>query len=422
MRVARETSTGAGERAADAVATEAVVAEVRAPATAPSVDAAPPVDAPPPVDAALPAVPAPTAGVPGAPAFRLGHRPALDGLRGVAVTMVVLYHVGRYLWLGSPSWTLHGGFIGVDLFFALSGFLITVLLLGEADRRGDVALGAFAVRRLRRLVPVLVAVMAALLALALAGKMYATDDVVDTAVPVLTFTHNWAVAAGDHVLVGHLWSIGVEAQFYLVWAVAVALALRTRRPHAVLAGAALVGIAAVVAWRAYLLEDGASLFDLYVRTTTRLDAPLVGALAGVIASAGWLPWFRGKAAAAVGAVGLVLVVWGAVVLDFADRALYRGLFTGVALCAALGVLAAVRSADGPLARVLAFRPLIAAGLVSYSLYVWHLPVFQIVLKNTRRWDVLPRVGLALGVSLTLAVLSYRFIERPFLRRRRPARP
>ncbi|HKY65538.1 MAG TPA: acyltransferase [Acidimicrobiales bacterium] len=387
------------------------------PSTAPAPATPPPTtpDRPPPATSEGATDAPPTA------SFRLGYQPALDGLRGVAVIMVVLYHVGSYLWLGSPAWTLHAGFLGVDLFFVLSGFLITVLLLGEADRRGGVALGGFATRRLRRLAPVLVAVMAALLALALSGKMYATDSVLETTVPVLTFTHNWAVAAGDPVLVGHLWSIGVEAQFYLLWAVAVVLALRTPRPHVVLAVVALVGIVAVVAWRAYLLDDGAELFALYVRTSTRLDAPLIGALAGVVASAGWLPWFRGRVAAVSGATGLVLVVSAAVVLDFGDPTLYRGLFAAIALCAALGVLAAVRSAPGPFVRVLSVRPLIAAGIISYSMYVWHLPVFQIVLKNTRGWEVLPRAAIALGISLALAVLSYRFIERPFLRRRRPTR-
>lgn len=418
MRVAKGTTTAEGGGAGVGASPPAAPATGAVPPTAEPAPTAPPASLPdrtPPAASERPtdaAAPAP---------FRLGYQPALDGLRGVAVVMVVLYHVGTYLWLGSPAWTLHGGFLGVDLFFVLSGFLITVLLLGEADRRGGVALGGFATRRLRRLAPVLVAVMVALLALALSGKMYETDAVLDTAVPVLTFTHNWAVAGDAPVLVGHLWSIGVEAQFYLLWAVAVVLALRTRRPPVAMAVVTLVGISAVVAWRAYLLDDGAALFALYVRTSTRLDAPLIGALAGVVASAGWLPWFRGRVAAATGAVGLVLVVYAAVVVDFTDPTLYRGLFSGIALCAALGVLAVVRSGPGPFVRVLSARPLIAAGIISYSMYVWHLPVFQIVLKNTRGWEALPRVAIAVGISLALAVLSYRFIERPFVRRRQPTR-
>lgn len=365
----------------------------------------------------------------GVRAFHLGHRPALDGLRGLAITIVVLYHVGSYLWVPTatlfvhrgPVWTLRGGFLGVDLFFALSGFLITVLLLGEADRRGSVSLRNFGARRLRRLWPVLVALLVALLALSLAGWLHTTEEVRDTVLPVLSFTQNWAVAEGRAPVVGYLWSIGVEGQFYLVWAAVVVMALRTRRPHAVLAATAIAAIVAVLAWRAHLYGDGASVLSLYVRTSTRLDAPLVGALAGVVASAGWLPRFAGRVATAAGAVGLVLVVGAATLLRFTDAALYRGLFTVVAAGAALGVLAVVRSGGGPLVGLLSFRPLIAVGIVSYSLYVWHLLVFEIVLRHTAAWPAAPRAALGVGVASGVAVLSYRFVERPFLRRRSASR-
>lgn len=358
-------------------------------------------------------------------AFHLGHRPALDGLRGLAITIVVLYHVGSYLWVPTaisfvhrgPIWTLRGGFLGVDLFFALSGFLITVLLLGEADRRGSVSLRNFGARRLRRLWPVLVALLVAVLALALAGWVYTAEGVQASVFPVLSFTHNWAVAEGRAPVAGHLWSIGVEGQFYLVWAAMVVMALRTRRPHAVLAASAIAVIVAVLAWRAHLYGDGASVLSLYVRTSTRLDAPLVGALAGVVASAGWLPRFAGRVATGAGAAGLVLVFGAATLLRFTDAALYRGLFTVVAVAAALGVLAAVRAGGGPLVGLLSFRPLAAVGLLSYSLYVWHLPVFEIVRRNTAEWPAAPRAALGVGVASAVAALSYRFVERPFLRRR-----
>lgn len=394
-------------------------------APAGSESAAPRLGSPAPVrEATLPAADAPVpastaaADVAGAAPFHLGHRLELDGLRGVAVLLVFVYHIGRQLWPGSPVWMLHGGFLGVDLFFVLSGFLITSLLLEEAGRRdGRVALGSFAGRRLRRLVPVLVGLLGALLAVALAGKMYDPRVVRSSALSVLTFSHNWAITEGWEVEFGHLWSVAVEAQFYALWALVVVVALRTRRPHAVLASAAGAGIVAVAVWRSVQFNGGETPFDLYVSTDARLDAPLVGSLAGVVASAGWLPWFRGRVAAAAGSLGLALLVVESARESFMDGALYRGLFTAIALCAAVSVLAAVRATPGPLRRALSVRPLVAAGLISYSLYVWHLPIFQMLSRNTRPWQPQPRAVVGVVVSLAVAVLSYRFVERPFLRRR-----
>lgn len=309
---------------------------------------------------------------------------------------------------------------GVDLFFVLSGFLITSLLLAEAGHGGRVALGAFAVRRVRRLVPALVTLLAALLAIALAGRMYDPAVMARSAVTVLTFSHNWAIGARWRVELGYLWTVAVEAQFYLLWAVVVAAAVRARRPHVVLALAAGAGIVAVVVWRLVQVEQGEPLFFAYVGTASRLDAPLVGALAGVVAAAGWLPAFRGRAAAIAGMVGLAVLVGAAMRLDSLDEALYRGLFTLLALSAAVGVLSAVRAGPGRLTRGLALRPLVAAGVISYSLYVWHLPIFEMVGRNTPGWHPLPRVALGVSLAVVAAVASYRFVERPF-RRRRTAR-
>lgn len=355
----------------------------------------------------------------GAP-FRLGYRPQLDGVRGIAVILVVVYHVGRLLWPEASGWLAPGGFLGVDLFFVLSGFLITSLLLAEAQHGGGVALGGFAARRVRRLVPALVALMVVLLAIALAGKMYDPAVMARSAVSVLTFSHNWAIGAGWRVELGYLWTVAVEAQFYVLWAVVVAAAVRARRPHLVLAVAAAAGIVAVVVWRLAQVEQGEPLFFAYVGTASRLDAPLVGALAGVVAAAGWLPVFRGRAAAVGGTVGLAVLVGAAMRLDSLDEALYRGLFTLLALAAAVGVLSAVRAGPGRLTRSLALRPLVAAGIISYSLYVWHLPIFEMVGRNTPGWHPLPRVALGVTLAVVAAVASYRFVERPF-RRRRAAR-
>lgn len=367
--------------------------------------------------AGRPAVRRTTSEGPSAP-FRLGYRPQLDGVRGVAVLLVLTYHVGAVLWRDARFWLAPGGVLGLDVFFVLSGFLITCLLLGEADRRGGVALGAFAGRRLRRLVPAMVALFGFVLALALAGKMYEPAAVLRTVPTVFTFTHNWAVAFGWDVSQGHLWSVALEAQFYLVWAIVVALAVRGRRPHRTLATVAGLGIVAVLVGRNIAWSNGTPLLELYMGTIWRFDAPLVGSLVGVVASAGWLPWFRGRVAVAAGIAGLAVLSVGVVLCELSDPLLYHGGLTVVALCVGAMVLAAVREPPSSLGRLLALRPLAAAGVVSYSLYVWHLLVFEILKKNTGSWSPPGRAVVGVGAALLVATASYLIVERPFLRRRR----
>jgi peptidoglycan/LPS O-acetylase OafA/YrhL len=354
--------------------------------------------------------------------FRLGYRPQLDGVRGIAVLLVLTYHIGAVLWPDARFWLAPGGVLGLDVFFVLSGFLITSLLLDEADRRGRVGLGGFAVRRLRRLVPALVGLSAFLLAISLAGKMYETDDVLHSAPTVFTFTHNWAIAYGWDGSQGHLWSVAVEAQFYLVWAVAMAVAVRlTRRPHVVLAVLTAAGIVAVVVGRSLAFSNGTPLLRLYMGTPSRFDGPLVGAFVAVVASAGWLRWFRGRTAVGLGVAGLAVLAVGVAVCEMGDPFLYHGGLTLAALCAGAVVLAAVRTPASRLGRVLAVRPLVTAGLVSYSLYVWHLPLFEILVKNTGGWSPPLRAVVGLVLALVAAAVSYRLVERPFLRRHRAAR-
>jgi peptidoglycan/LPS O-acetylase OafA/YrhL len=363
--------------------------------------------------------PGPTADGSSTP-FRLGYRPQLDGVRGLAVLLVLTYHVGAVLWRPARLWLAPGGILGLDVFFVLSGFLITCLLLSEADRRGSVALGAFAGRRLRRLVPVMVALFAFLLTIAFAGKMYEPAAILRSVPTVFTFSHNWAVALGWDVSVGHLWSVALEAQFYLVWALVVALAVRCRRPYHALATVAGVGVLAVLVGRSLAMSGGTPLLQLYMGTIWRFDSPLVGALVGVVASAGWLPWFRGRLAVGAGLVGLAVLSVGVAVFQLGDSTLYHGGFTVAALCVGAIVLGAVREPPSVLGRLLALRPLAVVGLVSYSLYVWHLPLFEILAKNTGGWSPPVRAIVGVVLALVVATASYLVIERPFLRHRRRA--
>jgi peptidoglycan/LPS O-acetylase OafA/YrhL len=351
------------------------------------------------------------------PRAALGYRPELDGLRGIAVTIVVAYHVGETMWRDAAGWFLRGGMVGVDLFFVLSGFLITSLLLAEHQSSGAVSLRAFARRRLLRLVPGLAGMLAAALALALAGKIYRVDEVLSTAGWSLTFTTNWALIDGRPVAMGHLWSVALEGQFYLLWSVVVVLALRARRVLPVLIATAATGIVVVAIWRYVLVGGDTNLFHLYMSTFTRLDTPLSGALVAVLLAAGRFDRLRGRVAVAVSVAGVVVLLVGAVFVESFDRSLYRGVFTVMALAAACAIIGAIQAPPGALGRVLGARPLVAAGVVSYSLYLWHLPIFEYLARETPGWSPWLRSLVGVVVAVVAATLSYRCIEQPFLRRR-----
>lgn len=349
---------------------------------------------------------------------RLGYRPGLDGLRAVAVTLVVLQHTGDFLVSDDgPSLTggplLPGGFLGVDLFFVLSGFLITTLLLEEHQRSGRVAYGRFYERRALRLLPAL-----GVLLVGTTAWVAATGDGLRAhlrGVAAATFyVWNWAVAAGADLGdfgLGHLWSLAVEEQFYLVWPLALGLLLvvfRRRPTSVVLACVALAGAAAVIRW---WVADSAGIGDAYVRTDTRADALLLGAALGAARvtkafSPRWSRW-----AVAPGLAALVLL---AATTAFTDQWLYRGGFTVVALIAA-AVVCGVVADPSAAAGVLDHAAVVRVGTLSYTTYLLHYPVFQAVGDHLGDQQVLVRIAVAWTIAAVAVVACHRMVEVPFLR-------
>jgi peptidoglycan/LPS O-acetylase OafA/YrhL/SAM-dependent methyltransferase len=355
---------------------------------------------------------------------RLAHVPGLDGLRGLAVAGVVAYHLGY----------LRGGFLGVDAFFVLSGFLITSLLLGERHRRGRIALGSFWGRRARRLLPALgvllvaVGVYAYFFASATEGQ-HLGGDIAATA----GYIANWHLIFGgvgyfeqfaSPSLLQHAWSLAVEEQFYLVWPIVVAGILAWRRGRtgvlAVLAGVAAVGS---VIEMAVLYQPGHDTSRLYYGTDTRAASVLIGALLA-IALTRWP--VRAEAlgrvgrgllgGAAVAAAAVTGVAW--TVAGGSDGWLYRGGFAGLELALGLVILAVMAGVPGPLRRLVELAPLRWLGLISYGLYLWHWPVIVVLSPERTGWDgpLLAVTRIAVMVSLTLA--SYWLIETPVRRGRR----
>jgi peptidoglycan/LPS O-acetylase OafA/YrhL len=339
---------------------------------------------------------------------RLGHAPGLDGLRAVAVLLILTYHVISVLLEPTPTLTpsvLPGGFLGVDLFFVLSGFLITALLLRNTR------FGAFYRRRALRLLPALVVLLGAHVVYARVAGLPG-DLERSTVLATLFYYLNWRMVWDANLAegLGHLWSLAVEEQFYIVWPL-VAAGLVALRRWAWAAPAALVGVIALVfVHRARLWDDGGPFLYLYVRTDTRVDSLLVGALLAFL-------WVHQRTPRR----GLAVAAWAALVffagcIGFAsvdDAFLYRGGFTAVALACAVVILAVLES-EWALNRVLRIAPLRAVGRVSYGLYLWQFPVFFAVVRSGAGWPGAMRVPVALAATAAVTGASWFAVERPAL--------
>ncbi len=345
--------------------------------------------------------------------FRLGYRPALDGLRGVAIAAVLTFH--------SEAFFLVGGFIGVDLFFVVSGFLITTLLVQERRTNGRVDLLGFYARRALRLTPAVLGLLAALWAAVLVfGDRFSTGPVLmaKATAATLLYMANWVLAIGLldgwPAALGHLWSLAIEEQFYLVWPLILIGCLSTRHPFRTALLVSLSLAAASALWRANLTLEGASFGRRYFGTDTRADGILLGCALGLVVTYKGLPVERVRRAALVFG-GLVLTV-ALFVANNGANAMHIWGFAVVSVAAAALVLGTVEPPRA-IERVLTWRPLVQLGRISYGLYLWHGVIYYL-LHHTASVMVLPTPVLGVlevGLSLIAAVGSYIVIERPALR-------
>ena len=351
----------------------------------------------------------------------LGYRPALDGLRAVAVGAVVAYHLdGR---------GLRGGFLGVDTFFVLSGFLITTLLLLELERTRHIALVAFWGRRLRRLLPALLGVIAAVAVAAwFASSAAERASLRGDSLAGLFYVANWRfVASGQSYFdlfsapspLRHLWSLAIEEQFYLVWPLVVlgAAAIVGRRPgwtRAVVGVLAALGAGASI-WAMAHLFDGDDPSRAYYGTDARVHTILIGCLLAVLVLHR-RPRTRvaGAVVQGVGVVALVGVVLAYATVSDRGAWLYRGGSVVFAVAVAAVVLAAAQD-EGVLVRVLGVGPARVIGRMSYGIYLWHWPVIVWMTPARVHLDGTALTAARLATTLGVATLSYHLLEMPIRR-------
>jgi peptidoglycan/LPS O-acetylase OafA/YrhL len=357
----------------------------------------------------------------------LSYRPGLDGLRALAVAGVFLYHAWPHS-DGGP-W-LPGGFLGVDLFFVLSGYLITSLLLIEWEHQHRIVLLRFWARRARRLFPALVVVVFAALLL---SAIFARSDLGRTrsdAVSSLLYYTNWHLIIANHSysnlmglpsLLQHFWSLAVEEQFYVIWPLLLVpgLVLLGRRRLPVLVIAGIAGSAALM-WTLYNPYGDPS--RVYYGTDTRAFLLLMGILLALV----WPYVERMKRSLPVlellGVAALGITIWLFFTIQYYDPVVYRGGDLAASFCFAV-LIAAVAHPASRLDRVVGVAPLRWVGERSYGMYLWHWPIIALTRPGVDvSWTGPKLIAAQAALTVVAAALSFRFVEQPIrtgrLQRRR----
>ena len=375
------------------------------------------------------------------------YLPGLDGLRAVAVVAVIFYHANH-------SW-LRGGFLGVEVFFVISGYLITLLLLAESTRNGRIDLRDFWLRRARRLLPALWTLLVGVTVYVAIFRRSELGNLRGDVVAGFTYVTNWfQIHTGSsyfsdfgYVPLRHLWSLAVEEQFYLLWPLLMLVVTKVARRRMPVVGLvfllASVGIAILCGWIyrtgpvgdigqtpnqyfSFLGRDVSRIDFAYLSTITRMGGLFIGAALAIW----WRPWSvsrariasRGAALDVVGLIGLAglgVMMWRFqnVVAGTEEGArgydlLYRGGFFLVGL-ASVAVIAAVTHPTAVLGRVvLGNRLFVWIGQRSYGLYLYHWAIFQFSRKLAGKELTMPQFLGLMAITVVVTELSYRFIETP----------
>jgi peptidoglycan/LPS O-acetylase OafA/YrhL len=379
---------------------------------------------------------------PDTPEVRLSYSPGLDGLRAIAVMAVLLYHADLSF--------IPGGFLGVEVFFVISGYLITALLLAEFHHKGHISLKEFWLRRARRLLPALYVLLVVTLAYCVVFLPGEVAGLRADAIAAVGYVTNWFLILGQESyfesvgrpsVLQHLWSLAVEEQFYLIWPIVLAVGLgvgTTYRRRKLILTVALTGAAASAVAMALMYTPGVDPSRVYFGTDTRATGLLCGAALAFL----WSPAEKYRAfdkwairrslgpgrlgrrwwsalpllLDIVGLAALAALILFCLHLGEFEPLLYRGGLVAVALATVLLIAVAVHPRSWVVSRFLGSAPMRWIGVRSYGIYLWHWPVFMVTRPELDvPLDGVPLLTLRLSITIVLADLSYRFVETPIRR-------
>lgn len=342
--------------------------------------------------------------------YPLGYNPGLDGLRGTATLCVLAAHL-------DISWC-PGAFLYMDMFFVMSAYLITSLLLKRWTKTGSVGFGTFYLRRVLRLFPAHYAMILTFVVVAYLVLDNFRGQLKQAAVAA-TYISNWTRAFEVPIpgFLGHTWSLAVEEQFYLIWPVVLTLLLRTVGLRMRLVALIVLLAFGFAGWRSWLAAHGASIDRLYNGTDMRGDALLIGCALGVAMA---IPRVRQSAAlqrtAKLLAVpSVVALAVGGFAMDQQNRAMYGGISLLFTLASACLITALVLPEQTIPHCIFRSPPLVFLGRICYGLYIWHYPIYMVVLFGFGIADPLSLGMIGVPLTFAAALLSWRFIESPFLK-------
>lgn len=376
----------------------------------------------------------------------LTYMPSLDGIRALSVLAVIIYHANK-MWLP-------GGFLGVEVFFVISGYLITLLLLAESEKNGSISLKEFWWRRARRLLPALWVVVLGVVVFAALFQREMLGTLRGDVVAALLYGFNWFqiwvgtsyFTSFEFVPLRHLWSLAVEEQFYLIWPVVMLIVAKFGKRRLPIVSAVFFGLAVVLAiYTALVYQPGTisnigdtpnQFMSLFGQPVSRIDFLFLGTLtrsSGLLLGAAlaiwWRPWLLQNSRAGAnklfdfiglgGLAALALMMWrfqtviegtdeGTVGYDF----LFRGGFILTDLASLAVIAAAVHPSSKILARSLSNPVLVWLGRRSYGFYLFHWPVFQFYRRFAGKGLTPYEFVVLVLFALALTELSYRYIETP----------
>jgi peptidoglycan/LPS O-acetylase OafA/YrhL len=360
------------------------------------------------------------AGVPLGVGDHLTYMPALDGVRAVSILGIMANH-GGFAWAG-------GGVISVNVFFVLSGFLITMLLMKEWTRAGTIRLRAFWARRARRLLPALFVLLGAIGVYAL---LFAPSGTLESlradGFSTLFYFSNWhQIIAGQSYFnqvsspspLLHTWTLAIEEQFYLVWPIVVVVVLKLSKSTRVLLIVAVLGVLASATEMALLFHQGMDPSRIYYGTDTRAQDILTGAALGILLF--WRPPVSsrrvrvGFSAVAILGGSVFALEW--IKINGSPDVTYRGGFLLADVMVALVICGVTMAPSGLPARILSFGPLTFVGRISYGLYLWHWPIFLVLDQARTGLEGWSLFALRVLATFVIAVISWYLVETPIRRR------